>query len=144
MILYLDTSALVKLYADEQHSPTVREAVADARMATTHRITYAEIRAAFARKVSGKRAVQQLARWRRELDADWANLHVVEVTEMLIQRAGDLAERYRLRGYDSVHLAAAEQVAAVAQSGATFAFAVFDTELRDAARKHGLPLLNPG
>ena len=49
MILYLDTSAIVKLYADETGSDQVWAAVAEAKLCATHLIAYAETRAAFAR-----------------------------------------------------------------------------------------------
>ncbi len=48
MILYLDTSALVKLYVDEPGSASLREALVRAKAVYTHQITYVEIRAAFA------------------------------------------------------------------------------------------------
>ncbi len=35
----------------------------------------------------------------------------VELTAAVAQRAGDLADTFALRGYDAVHLAAAETVA---------------------------------
>ena len=38
-------------------------------------------------------------------------LQLVEVTEALVRRAGVLAEEFALRGYDSVHLAAVEEIA---------------------------------
>jgi hypothetical protein len=40
MILYLDTSALVKLYVDEPGSAGIREALVRAKAVYTHQITY--------------------------------------------------------------------------------------------------------
>ncbi|MGH6634965.1 MAG: hypothetical protein ACRED0_02115 [Gammaproteobacteria bacterium] len=65
----------------------------------------------------------------------------MEVTETLVQRAGDLAEHYALRGYDSVHLAAAEVAHRFFAAKAEFRFAVFDGPLLTAAQMHGLILL---
>ncbi len=48
MILYLDTSALVKLYVSEEGSEIVRGAVESAGRVATSRIAYAEARAALA------------------------------------------------------------------------------------------------
>jgi hypothetical protein len=62
------------------------------------------------------------------------------VTEPLIRRAADLAGRYRLRGYDSVHLAAAESAFGVFRNHVPFHFAVFDGELSDAAKQVGNPV----
>jgi uncharacterized protein with PIN domain len=50
MRLYLDTSALVKLYVDEEGSPFVRSAVERAGVVSTSAITYVEARAAFVRR----------------------------------------------------------------------------------------------
>jgi predicted nucleic acid-binding protein len=50
VILYLDTSALVKIYVEEPKSAVVRENVKQAEGIATSRIAYAEARAAFARK----------------------------------------------------------------------------------------------
>jgi len=46
--LYLDTSALVKLYVEEEGSATVREAIARAGTVATTVIAYVEAYAAFA------------------------------------------------------------------------------------------------
>ena len=49
MILYLDTSALVKLYVREAGSVLVRRATEASEAAATSTVAYAEARAAFAR-----------------------------------------------------------------------------------------------
>lgn len=48
MIVYLDTSALVKLFVEEAHSTGVRRAVSAARMVATHAIAYVEACPTFA------------------------------------------------------------------------------------------------
>ena len=50
MILYLDTSSLVKLYVDEDCSEIVREWVEEAEVVATSRVTYPEALSAFARR----------------------------------------------------------------------------------------------
>jgi hypothetical protein len=56
-----------------------------------------------------------------------------------IRRAGNLAQQFGLRGYDSVQLAAAELTQTVLRAPVTFAS--FDNNLNDAARTNGLNLL---
>jgi uncharacterized protein len=51
--------------------------------------------------------------------------------------------QFRLRGYDSVHLAAAEAVWTQVGTAAEFRFAVFDTGLAAAARALGMEVLEP-
>lgn len=141
MILYLDTSAVVKLYVDEASSDQVRAAVAEARGCSSHWIAYAETRAALARKTAEPRYSGQLAEWRTEFERDWRNFRTVSVTPMLVRRAGDLAERFGLRGYDSVHLAAAEAVWRELP-GVEFRVVVFDEKLTAAARAMGIPVIS--
>jgi hypothetical protein len=56
-----------------------------------------------------------------------------------IRRAGNLAQQFGLRGYDSVQLAAAELTQTVLRAPVTFAS--FDNNLNEAARTNGLNLL---
>jgi uncharacterized protein with PIN domain len=50
LILYLDTSALVKLYVDEDGTLRARRGVGDAEVVSTSEIAYVELRAALARR----------------------------------------------------------------------------------------------
>jgi predicted nucleic acid-binding protein len=143
VILYLDTSALAKLFIVEPAGESVRGAVTQAAAVATHLIAYAEMRAIFARAVRmGWVDVAALRALTIEFQRRWASLDVLGVTESLVRRAGDLAERHGLRGYDSVHLAAVLALKESVGSGAEVRFGVFDTKLRDAALVHGLNLLS--
>jgi predicted nucleic acid-binding protein len=133
--LYLDTSSLVKLYVSEEGSDTVRKLVNAATVIATSVIAYAEARAAFAR-LRRERALTPpaLASLKRGLDADWPSYVTLDVTEVICREAGDLAERFRLRSYDSVHLATFAQV--VRRAGAdTTRFSSYDVQLNEAVRK---------
>ena len=141
MILYLDTSALVKLLVQEAHSERVREAATRSSVIATHLITYAEACAAFARYARFRRDKTLFQRLRRTLDRHWRQWDIVAADETLVRRAGELAGRYGLRGYDSVHLAAVEAVREASQ-GAEFLFGVFDADLAHAARLAGFSLLD--
>ena len=44
------------------------------------------------------------------LDSKYEEFDLVEVDDMLARRAGHLAEAHGLRGYDAVHLPAADRV----------------------------------
>lgn len=141
MILYLDTSALVKLFVDEPHSDRIRRAVLESALITTHAIAYVEACAAFARVTHERRDEALFPGLRRHLDSQWEAWEITAATEPLLHRAADLAGHYRLRGYDSVHLAAVESAFGIFRGHAPFFFAVFDTELKDAAKLAQLPLL---
>jgi predicted nucleic acid-binding protein len=132
--LYLDTSSLVKLYVAEPGSETVRGLVDGADIVATSMIAYPETRAALARR-RRERALRPAAfgAAKRKFEDDWPKYLAVDVTEAVCRDAGNLAERYRLRGYDSVHLACFLEVAR--RAGATDTkFSSFDDRLNRAAR----------
>lgn len=142
MILYLDTSALVKLYVEEAGSAEVGAAVVAAAAVAAARITYAEARAAFARHTrTGGLTPPELRRVVRHFDEEWGRYSIVEITDDVVHRAGTLAERHRLRAYDAVQLAAAMDLRL---AGADLRFASFDDLLNRAARRERLPLAAPG
>ena len=141
MILYLDTSALVKLHVAETDSAMIKKLVDAAEMTSTSRIAYVEARAAFARK-RRERAVT-LRDYRsvvEDFDNDWESFFIVDVSDALTKRAGQLAENIALRGYDAVHLASAVIVGE--QGNQSVRFACFDEKLSRAARRQGLAVLS--
>ncbi len=142
MILYLDTSALVKLFVPEAHSDRVRSAVASASVVATQLLAHVEACSAFARLAEARTDKSLFQRLRRALDAHWMEWEIVQAEERLVRRAGEFCAQYRLRGYDSVHLAAAERVHGASRGHADFRFGVFDGNLARAAASLGLPLLD--
>lgn len=141
MILYLDTSAFLKLYVAEPESPSMREACTAAQTTYTHLLAYAEMRAGFAKAVRERRiTAAALPGLVATFEEDWAKMRIVQVSEALVRRAGDLAQTYGLRGYDSIHLAAAEAVWR-ALPEVDYRVAVFDAKLAEAAGGLGMAVL---
>jgi len=137
LILYLDTSALVKLYVREQGSAKVRRSVEEADAVATSVVAYPEARAAFARlqrerPASGKRHRERV----NQLDRDWQQFAVVELTQAVARSAGTLAEQHGLRGFDAIHLASALWLEAARVDGVVFD--AFDRRLAAAAESAGL------
>lgn len=110
MTLYLDTSSFVKLLLDEAGSLAVVEQVDEADVVITVSLTYTEACAALARRRRDV-APRQHAEAKRAFQQLWPALLVYDVDDTLCQRAGEMAEQYGLRAYDSLHLAAYESVA---------------------------------
>jgi uncharacterized protein len=133
--LYLDTSSLVKLYVKEIGSDVVRHLVGDANVVATSVVAYAETRAALARL--HRDAVLTASKFRaakREFQEEWPAYLALDATDSLCRVAGELAERYKLRGFDSIHLASFAEVAGRAGIVDT-RFSSFDDRLNIAARK---------
>lgn len=140
MTLYLDTSALVKLYAEEPGSDEVRQAVARADLVATSLVAYVETRSAFARKHRFAQIDDSaLARYKRDFERDWDGFNRLPADAATIHRAGDIAEQYRLRAYDALHLATADLLRAAIRSAVSFA--CFDDALGDAAERLGFTLI---
>ena len=111
MILFCDTSALLKLFIDEQGSESMIEASSSSEGIAVCRITWAESMAAFAQRTRFKGASQSgLAQARAMLEQAWPDFVIADVTQPLVEKAGMYAEAFALRGYDSVQLAAAHNL----------------------------------
>src|SRR6266700_5140629 len=112
MTLYLDTSSLIKLFVEEPGGDAVRQDLREASAVATSLLTYAEARATLARlRRSDSITPDGFRLAKRDLEADWSKYLVVEPTLELCRAAGDLAERYQLRGCDSIQLATFLEVA---------------------------------
>jgi predicted nucleic acid-binding protein len=140
LILYLDTSALVKLYAEEEGSEGVRQAVRAADLIATSLMAYAEMRSALARKSrNSKISCPAFTRCRGDFERDWQRLNRLPIDELLVRKAAELAEQHALRALDALHLASADSLQAALRD--TVTFAGFDTRLNGAAEARGFALL---
>ena len=137
MILYVDSSAIVKQYVTEAGSDEVNEACDRAEAVGTASISRAEVVAALKKavrmEVIAKRQGEAAV---RSFNKNWGDLIRTRITERLAKHAAELAWAYDLRGYDSVQLASA---AAWQQAlGRHVTLATFDVRLWHAARHIGL------
>jgi predicted nucleic acid-binding protein len=140
LILYLDTSALVKLYAVEDGRDLTRTAIARAELVASSLIVYVETRSAFARKHRmGQISAGELQSQHTEFEHDWLLMHRLAVDEATVHQAGAFAEEYRLKAYDALHLASADHLRAAL--GVAVTFACFDVALNAAAQTLGFPVL---
>jgi len=137
MIVYLDTSAWVKLFINETGSDKVRQITGSCAAVCSHLITYVEMHAAFAKARRMNRLTDaSLQTAINNFELEWQHTMVISVNDPLVRRAASLALIYQLRGYDSVHLAAAEMLKK--QSSIQLFFASFDSELNSAACTLGM------
>jgi uncharacterized protein len=128
LILYLDTSALVKRYVEEKGSETVLDAMTPESTWSVCRIGYVET----VRAVGLGGAPSDVARVRRE----WSLFDVVEISQRLAELAAQVALSTGLRALDALHLASA-----LSLDAEDVIFVTWDARLHRAAREHGLRTL---
>jgi predicted nucleic acid-binding protein len=137
VILYLETSNLVKLYVKEVGSEEVRKSVSESDAVAASIVSYVEARAAFARKVREKAlAALSYQTIKADLERDWDSLFVLNLTEVLIRQAASLSEEHGLRGHGAIHLASALALKTAVAGDVVFSSA--DEKLCEAARAEGL------
>lgn len=140
MILYLDTSSLVKLYVTEAHSALVRNWAEEAEIIATCRVAYPETVSAFNRRMrSGDITRRDYELLFTTFTGEWPHFAVIDFDEIA---AGHLAHAYGLRGFDAVHLSAAKLLKA-SEAHVSVAFSSFDEKLNDAAAAEKLKVLSP-
>lgn len=137
MIVYLDTSALVKHYVQESGSEEVERVIGEARLVGTAAITRVEMAAALAKAVrmhllSRDEAAEALGAF----EAEWESLVRLQLHELLLARAASLAWERGLRGYDAVHMASALFWRDIV--GEPVVLATYDRELWEEAVRSGL------
>lgn len=135
MIVYWDTSALVKAYVQEAGSSEVLALLGDGTaLIGSALITQVEMAAALEKAARFNKLAQRLiaASWQDFL-GDWAAFTRIQVSEALIARASQVAFDFKLRGYDALHLAAAMAWQEALAEPVTLA--TFDRELWLAARQ---------
>lgn len=141
MILFCDTSALVKLYIKEEFSDAMQTLAGSAIAIAVCRIAWAEAMAALARRVRENPAdAEVIEAIRARMRADWPRYAIVEVTQQLMELAGEYADTFALRGYDSVQLAAARTLQEAANE--ELHFACFDIRLQKSAKVLGMLTLD--
>jgi predicted nucleic acid-binding protein len=140
-MIYLDTSALIKRFVNEEGSPLVRSLVQGKEAVATAKIAYAEVYAGLTRKLREDNLPKaQYALACRQFESDWPAYLRVELEDDILLLARDLIQRRPLRGFDAVHLASALRLKLALGEAITFAAA--DERLLKAAEAESLEPLN--
>lgn len=146
MSVFADSSALVKLYADEIGHERVRDLAAVA----VSQIARVEVPAAIWRKQHmGELSADHARLLTVEFEADYFGTNEepprfasVMITSQVLDKAARLCASYGLRAYDGVQLSSA--IAAQLADPACTTFAAFDDSLRTAAAAEGFALVPSG
>ena len=143
MILYLDTSALLKKYFEEVGSNQIISKWRQATGIVTSSVAYAEALASIHRKNREVKFEDDLLK--KTIDSfkrDWNSFIRVEVTDELNEWIDNLVSRYPLRGFDAIHLASALIVQD--RLPENFLFVCYDKKLRRASQMVGLKTFPDG
>lgn len=131
MTLYVDSSALLKRYLEEDDSDHFAEILGADHDWVCARHTRVEVRRTLARELDP----DDVAEARTQFEADW-NATQIELDETLCELACDFAEATGARTLDALHLAAAHRV-----GGGGLAFLTADLRQAQVARSLGWTVL---
>ena len=143
MICYFDTSALVKLYVEEEGSELVADYSRKCIFIATSKVAYAEARAAFAR--AGREGILDTQAYRdvvANFNEDWTSYFALEVSDSVLQRVDTLVDKYPIRGFDALHLASSI-ILSRRLDGEKLLVACWDARLWDYYLQEGFSLI-PG
>jgi predicted nucleic acid-binding protein len=137
MILYLDTSAIVKKYFKETGSTDIISLWKKSMTIATSSIAYAEAMASFFRKKKEADITEKtINKTINIFQKDWGGFVRIKVNNDLNEKIDRLVALHPLRGFDAIHLASALIVNERVPE--TFLFACFDKRLLKAAITEGL------
>lgn len=137
-VLYLDTSALLKAFIEEEGTAEVRAWMQAADVHASSSIAALEIASALARLAREGASKAAIAKTHAAFEEAWKDFAQVEVDEVLGQ-AARLVGKHPLRSLDAIHLASALRIQG---SGYDLHFACFDSRLSAAAHQEGLKVLS--
>lgn len=144
MICFLDSSAIVKQYADEEHSDIVRALEGPHLVSALARVEVAS--ALWRKNCMGELSLESTALLTETFDGDWFDPEAtrcwyqsVEPIQAVLDNAIRFVGLYGLRAYDAVQLASA--VAARDEVPECTTFVCFDHALQRASAALGFSLL---
>jgi predicted nucleic acid-binding protein len=137
MILYADTSALVKRYILESGSLEIASVFEKAEFIGTSILTKIEMASAISKavKMDWLHTDEAEKAW-HSFQTEWPAFTRLTVSPPLIERAARLALDHGLRGYDAAHLAASVSWQESLETPITMA--TYDRELWETSKKIGL------
>ena len=142
MIIFLETSAWIKYFIAEEGTFEIQKFISEKSNSerntfTTSAITYAEMCATLKRAFNGNRiSKNEYKQILTGFEEQWDNVDIPLVNRALIEKSGNLASKYSLKGSDAFQLASALVIDADV-------FVNSDKELRNAATHSKLLVWNP-
>ena len=143
-VFYLDASAIAKLYLPDEIGSEFVVQLLDSRSSTdlfvTSALSVVEVKSAITRRIdSPYERDSLLSAYDRDLQEIFG---LISVRNDLIVGAGSMAERYRLRAGDAIHLATALDISVTTEQAQVFMVSS-DTELLEASEAAGIGAIDP-
>jgi predicted nucleic acid-binding protein len=144
MIVYFDTCALVKRYVEEAGSREVNALWEDENaILGSVIITQVEMAAALQKAIHlGNASEALLSEIWQDFLGDWESFTRIQISTVMVERASQISIAYKLRGYDALHLAAAQMWQERLNLPVTLA--TFDRDLWLAGREAGIDVWPEG
>lgn len=136
MIVFFDTSALLKTYYDEAGSSLALRLWNSAELACASVLLAPEVLATVARKRREGDPPATERRVTEQFRVDWISILPIGIDSEVLGYCADLLQRHALRGADTVHLASALYLKSVMRQQVQFASG--DLVLIRAAEMEGL------
>jgi predicted nucleic acid-binding protein len=139
MILFFDTSALIKRYISENGSKKVDELFDAAESIVVSPVTKIESYSTIKRLLSTNAiSGEDYEYLKKNIDYDFKYFAVLSLDKRIEKRAIKLIEKHQLKTLDSIQLASCLQRKANIKS-----FIVSDSKLKEAAEAEGLDIIDP-
>jgi uncharacterized protein len=131
-VLYVDSSALIKCYVDEEDSEFALGLIGSDPVVVTSWITLVEVRRNLHRILGPSLSRPPKQRLERDMD----RMTLINADERISRRASQIAETLGVRSPDAIHLGSAQSLQVNGLS-----FLTFDVRQAQAARALGLMAL---
>jgi len=140
MTIYYDSSTLLKIYINEEHSEFIRTSISSHQLNYISTLSYAEVHSVFSRLFNNDYISEDELKFIKvSFNNDFSIFQRIPIQNEILIRAAELSYITNLRALDSIHLASIEYLKSI--SNDDLMFACFDKKLSDAAISLGITLL---
>lgn len=139
ILYYLDASAWVKRYYQEDGTTWVQELFTHNQTIACASLGMIEVMATLSRKCKAKEiTLSQFKQKARELEDDWERFIKIQMTYEVVHAAKELTKKLSLRGSDAVHLSSALSLQKrFTEKDDQLVMVASDYELKGAAESYG-------
>ena len=139
MVVFFDSSAIIKRYIKEIGSEIVDTLIEQAKIMIIGPLTVIECLSGIRRVLEeGKITDENYMKYQKEIDYDLRDITEVPYNEQLKIITKDMIDKYQLKTLDAIQLAAC-----LLQKDVVDNFVCCDKKLNNAAEKEGIIVVNP-